>query len=343
MANGSPPSVAWHGSLQALVPGRVRWQEPMALHTTLKVGGPAEAYVSPESEDEVVAVLRFCREQSVPLTVLGGGSNILVADAGIAGVVLDTQALRADIERTPEGDGELWTIGAGVTTIALVRRAVEAGLKGAEVLAGVPGTIGGAVIMNAGGHDGEIKDHAVAVRLANADGVSWWSAEACGFSYRASQIPKATVVVALRMRLQRGDQPALAAYVKQHMQKRQKSQPLALPNAGSFFKNPSGDFAGRLIEASQLKGEKIGCAEVSTLHANFLVREREKTNANASQDFVKLIDLVRQRVWLQHHVWLELEVRPIGEFSSEERRLLEARVGGSLPHAKTKEGATPKP
>lgn len=313
----------WHDSLTALLGEQVRFYEPMHRHTTLKVGGPAECYVSLKDEARIPELLRFVEKHQLPFTILGGGSNCIVADDGIAGVVLNAQSLDDKITQTKQADGhELWSVGAAVTTIGLVRKAVDAGLKGAEVLAGVPGTIGGAVIMNAGGHDGELKDHTRRVRIADKGGVRWIPASEAGFSYRSSRFPTRTVILGIEIELVPTPREELSEYVKQHMQRRKATQPLEWANAGSFFKNPPGNFAGRLIEECKLKGKRIGCAEVSTLHANFLIKAKDKSSDHPSEDFVKLVDFVRQQVWMQHRIWLELEVRPIGEFSDEERRVL---------------------
>lgn len=311
--------------------GWVRMNEPLHQHTTLKVGGSADWFAEPRDETELLQALGA---DELPI-ILGGGSNVLIANDGIRGVVLNPHLVNQEILREPQADGsELWTVGAGVTTVALVRRAIEAGLKGAEVLAGVPGSVGGAVFMNAGGHDGEIKDSAEAVRIADPKGARWITAQEAGFAYRRSNFPIGTVVVAVRLRLQPTDKAALAAYVKNHMKRRQETQPLRWPNAGSFFKNPSGEFAGRLIEACGLKGFRIGSAEVSAMHANFLVRaldDGEERTKGSSEDFVNLIAHVRHKVWDRFSQWLELEVRPLGDFSKMELTMLNeqapARVG----------------
>ena len=300
----------------------VKAGEPLARHCSLKVGGPAQFYAEPPSEEACVKTLQAADDV---LTILGGGTNVLIADRGISGLVLNPRKIAGDISRESDNEGERWTVGAGVTTVALVKRAVDAGLAGAEVLAGVPGSVGGAVFMNAGGHEGEIKDTTEAVRVVTKDGARWMPAEEAGFSYRRSAFAPATVIAAVRLRLKKGDKAALQSFVKDHMQRRQKTQPLSRPNAGSFFKNPPGAFAGKLIEACGLKGFRLGGAEVSRLHANFLVGAEEADGSRAratGQDFVKLIAHVRKQVQVRFSVWLELEVRPLGDFSPEEKAML---------------------
>jgi len=301
----------------------VRIDEPMYRHTSLRVGGPAEIYARPRDEIELIQILQFAKDNNIPFTVIGGGTNVVVSSAGILGITLDPRGINDQIERRfCDGDAEEWEVGAGVPTVKLVREAVQFALKGAEVLAGVPGSVGGAVFMNAGGHVGEIKDVIIGVRIVDAQGARWLPVQEVGFSYRGSQFPKQSIITAVKMKLIKNQASTLSSFVQTHMKRRQLTQPLQQANAGSFFKNPKGDFAGRLIEQCGLKKTRIGSAEVSNIHANFLVNWLPSGGQGASQDFVKLVDLVRQTLWDDRRVWLEFEVKFVGEFSSSEREVL---------------------
>jgi len=302
----------------------VKFNEPLSKHTSLKMGGPADVMLQPFSERALVRVLAYAKDYQIPLTVIGGGTNLLVSDAGIRGFVLDTRYISSEIkeiEQTPQYTRLF--VGASVHTVALVRYAVAQRLMGAHVLAGIPGYVGGAIIMNAGGHEGEIKDCTLRVKIATADGLSWIDAQNVGFSYRRSGFSSLCVIVGAELKLKPCGTFDVAAYVKNHMHKRQKTQPLSWPNAGSFFKNPCGDYAGRLIEDCGLKGYTVGGAEVSMVHANFLVKSKREKNFTKSMDFFTLIKTVRERVYLKHHIWLELEVRILGEQDEQARALLE--------------------
>lgn len=305
-------SAEWRAAL-AKVCSDTLFDAPLAKLTSMEVGGPADALVRPRSEESVAAVWEVAKQYSVPLLVLGGGTNVIVSDSGIRGIVLELSKGFNYLREHPNSDGSaLWEIGAGCGTGRVVRLAAQRGLAGAEVLSGVPGSMGGALIMNAGGHEGEIKSMVHRVRaLVEGEGV-WLSREQAQFSYRQSNFPKSAILLGGEFVLQPGDKASLEAQVKKSQTRRRQTQPLTFPNAGSIFKNPPGDFAGRLIEAAGCKGWREGGAEVSELHANFIIN---RDNATAS-DIWRLAKRVQDRVKAHAGVALQLEVKPLGDFSA---------------------------
>jgi UDP-N-acetylmuramate dehydrogenase len=294
-------------ALHALLGERARLDEPMARRTTLRIGGPADALCLPESIAEVCALVALCREHRLPLVAVGGGSNLLVRDGGIRGVVLATRNLRG-IERV----GEVGVrVQAGVSTGKLLSQATRWELGGVEFLGGVPGSVGGGMRMNAGTYLGEFKDVTTQVRSVRmSDGalVERDNAE-CGFEYRDSAIPVDEIVVEALLELRPRARAEIEADVRSLRQRRDEREPKKVSNAGSTFKNPPGDYAGRLIEACGLKGTRVGAAECSPVHANWLVN----TGGACAADLLALIDVVRARVEQTHGVRLQLELKVLGE------------------------------
>ncbi len=292
--------------------GEVRFDESLARHTTLRVGGPVDAWIAPKTISAVVKLRRFCSEVGLPCRALGSGSNLLVLDGGVRGVLLASEKLRGLSFAAPQKDDPRTevTVEAGVSTGKLLSEATRRGLGGVEFLGGVPGSIGGGMIMNAGTYLGEFKDVTVEVSSVTASGelVSRTHSE-CGFVYRGSALPATEVVVATRLLLTPRDREAIDSDVAALRRRRREREPHGVSCAGSFFKNPAGDFAGRLIEACGLKGYRLGDAEISTAHANWLVN----VGAARACDLVALIELARQKVAAQFGIALELEVKVIGE------------------------------
>jgi UDP-N-acetylmuramate dehydrogenase len=285
----------------------LRWDEPMARHTTLRVGGPADVWAEPGSVEALQAVVRTAAARGLPLRAVGAGSNLLVKDGGLRGVVLSTRRLRG-LER--EGATGV-KVEAGVTTGKLLLSCTQWELGGVEFLGGVPGSVGGGLIMNAGTYLGEfvnVTTHVGSVRFADGDEVVR-DAAACNFRYRASDLPGDEVVVWGRLELTPRPRAEIETVVRSLRDRRKEREPAGVHNAGSFFKNPPGEFAGRLIEACGLKGRREGGAEVSPKHANWLVQSGTATAA----DFLALIAVVRAEVERVHGVRLELEVKVIGE------------------------------
>jgi UDP-N-acetylmuramate dehydrogenase len=283
---------------------------PLAPLTSVRVGGPAEVLARPRSPEALVALLRLVREEGVPLTVLGGGANTLVGDGGIPGVTLKLPGdLFPEVAEVGEAEGRL-TLGAGAAIVRLINQMRSHQLVGAEFLAGIPGTLGGAVCMNAGTKNGECFRVVEAVEVATADGVGWLSRAEIPHRYRHAELPPGAVVTQVRFLLPRGDTAASKRAMDEDLAYRKRSQPLSQPNSGSVFTNPPGDFAGRLIESVGLKGHVSGRAQVSPLHANWIVNLGGAT----ARDVLSLLSLMQARVWEERGVELQPEVKRVGVF-----------------------------
>ncbi len=288
----------------------LRADVPLAPLTTLRVGGPAERLAAPESIDELVALLDLAAEAGVPAFMLGKGSDIVVADAGIRGLVIRTRADAVSIE------GHRVRAEAGVAMASLARRCARAGLAGFDWAISIPGTFGGAIWANAGAHDGEMAGVVREVDVYDAArGRRRLAAAECGFAYRESRFKHgADVVLGGTIELEAGDPTTIEALVDDHQATRLRTQPLADQNAGSVFRNPPGDHAGRLIEAAGLKGHRVGTASVSTLHANFIVTDRGAARAT---DVRALGDVVRATVADRFGVELAYEIEFVGAWDAE--------------------------
>jgi len=294
-------------ALQQAAPGQVALDAPMSRRTTLRIGGPADALVTPESIDQLAAVVGLCAARGIPMLAVGAGSNLLVRDGGVRGVVLATRNLRG-LSRV--GDTGVY-VESGVSTGKLLSSATRWELGGVEFLGGVPGSVGGGLRMNAGTYLGEFKDvttEVTTVRLSDGERVTR-PAAACGFVYRDSALPRGEIVVSAAMALSPRPRADIEADVQSLRARRREREPKRVSNAGSIFKNPPGDYAGRLIEASGLKGTRVGGAECSPKHANWLVN----TGGATAADMLALIEIVRAKVLADHGVALELEVKVIGD------------------------------
>jgi UDP-N-acetylmuramate dehydrogenase len=299
-------SEAQRAALAGLCPD-ARFDEPLRRHCTLKLGGPADALIEPSSVDEVQSLVRWCQASAIPLVVIGAGSNLLVRDGGVRGVVMTTRNLRG-LERLPD---HRIRVEAGVSTGKLLSFALKQELGGVEFLGGVPGSVGGGMIMNAGTYAGEFKDvttDVTTVRKGDGERVRR-TRQQCGFRYRHSDLPATEVVVEACLQLAPRPRADMEAEVKALRKRRDEREPKKVSSAGSIFKNPPGDFAGRLIESAGLKGTRIGDAVCSPVHANWLVNIGQARAA----DLLALIDQVRDNVERHHGISLELEVKVIGE------------------------------
>lgn len=288
---------------------RVTTGAPMATATTFRIGGPADLLIDIPTEEAAAAILRFCKAQSIPFLWLGNGSNLLVGDRGIRGAVLRWDTRHSVPELVSE---DTITARAGLSLQRLCLFARDNALSGLEFAYGIPGTVGGAVYMNAGAYGGEMADVLVSAVCLTPDGeLICVPAAELQLGYRHSALMETgAIVVSVTLRLQPGDKQAIAARMKELLAKRQEKQPLEYPSAGSFFKRPDGHFAGALIEQTGLKGYHVGGAQVSEKHAGFVVNRGDATAA----DVRRLCADVQEKVLALHGVSLQPEVRFIGEF-----------------------------
>ncbi|WP_337471818.1 UDP-N-acetylmuramate dehydrogenase [Mitsuokella jalaludinii] len=289
-------------------PNRFRLDEPMKLHTTFKIGGPADCLIFPASMEETEKVLALVSEYKLPLTILGNGSNVLVQDKGIRGVVVKFARPMAKIRH----EGTRIIAGAGALLKDVSEAAAQSSLTGLEFACGIPGSIGGAIFMNAGAYDGEMKNVADTVRTVDREGrIHTYSRDEFDLGYRHSRFQdNGEAIVEVELCLEPGDSKAIRAKMDDFTQRRESKQPLEMPSAGSTFKRPKGYFAGTLIQETGLKGLQVGGAQVSTKHAGFVVNATG--NATAA-DVRGLIHEVQQRVYEKHGVMLHPEVRIIGD------------------------------
>ncbi len=290
---------------------RVRTRVPLAPLTTFRVGGPAALYLEPEREEDLATVSRAVGETTIPFTVIGKGSNVLVSDEGFPGLVLRL----GKGYRWAARDRERIRAGAAMPLPALAGVALRHGLSGLEFGVAIPATLGGAVKMNAGAHDGQTGDIVQRVeiyRVRDGQAVSV-PAEAAAFSYRRSAFPEDAIVTAAILALHLGAADAIRASMERAREWRRRTQPLAEPNCGSVFKNPPGGHAAAMIETAELKGTRVGGATISTKHANFIVAGPDAT----ANDVLALIHLVQDRVRRSAGVELEPEVHLVGRFDGD--------------------------
>ena len=293
--------------LKELPSTRVREEEYLRHHTTFKIGGPADLFVEPTTMAELSFALHTIHEFDVPVTIIGCGSNILVKDGGIRGAVVSVRHMTQIMDCN---DNTL-CIGSGYMLKDASEFAWENGLTGLEFAIGIPGTLGGAVFMNAGAYDGEMSHVVTAVRAVDFQGnIKEYDASHLDFGYRHSVFhDNHEVIGEVIMTLKPGDKAAIKARMDELTEKRESKQPLEFASAGSTFKRPPGYFAGTLIEQTGLKGLSVGDAQVSHKHAGFVIN----TGSASAKDVLDLIAEVQRRVYDQHGVHLEPEVRMIGE------------------------------
>ena len=293
--------------LKAHFPGQYLVDEPMSRHTTFKVGGPADLFVMPRSAAQVRELLLKTKEAGLPLTVVGNGSNLLVRDKGIRGVVLQ---LGNSFRQLRHEDTHI-TAETGISLTALSNQAAEWGLTGLEFACGIPGTLGGAVVMNAGAYGGEIGPLVLKVEAVTLEGqMLELSHEELAFAYRHTTLQdRDAIVLRVELVLAHGNQEAIRSRMAELTQKRITKQPLNLPSAGSTFKRPPGYFAAALIDQAGLRGYRVGDAQVSEKHTGFVVNLGNAT----SSEILQLMADVRNKVHEFSGVWLEPEVRILGE------------------------------
>ena len=282
-------------------------QEPMAKHTSFRIGGPADVLAQPADEAELAELLKRAAEHAVPVTLIGNGSNLLVRDKGIRGLVIKLSNIFSSITV----DGNVMTFGSGISLAMASKKAASLSLSGMEFAVGIPGTIGGAVYMNAGAYDGEMAKVVTCVRVMDMQGkISELQASELDFAYRHTALQNSGLIVtSVTCVLQPDEADAIAAKMADFSQRRISKQPLELPSAGSMFKRPVGYFAGTLIEQTGLKGYTVGGAQVSQKHAGFVVNVGGAT----AKDVLQLISDVQSKVFAAHGVRLEPEVLVLGE------------------------------
>ncbi|MBI5494234.1 MAG: UDP-N-acetylmuramate dehydrogenase [Deltaproteobacteria bacterium] len=303
-------TTTWRDEYQARVKAPCRADVPLAPLTTFRIGGAADLVVEPRSEADAVEAVAVAAELAVPVTLLGGGSNVLVADRGVRGIVLRLAGRLSQVLVTD--DGRRVDVGAGAPFPRLTKVCMALGWERSDGWVGTPGTVGGALVMNAGSREGEIGEVVESVRLIVDGHATTFIRAQCGFEYRKSAFPRGALILSAVLRCDSAD-PARAAYVEerghQALLRRKRSQPRE-HSAGSIFKNPPGGSAGKLIEETGLKGARQGGAVISPVHANFIVN----TGGATAADVVALAELARTRVRERTSVELEWEVRRIGEF-----------------------------
>ena len=287
---------------------KVLVNEPMASHTTFRIGGPADYFVLPETVEELAGILKVCKEEEVPYFILGNGSNLLVGDKGFRGVVVQ-------LYKNFDGitiDGTTVTAKAGAMLVRVAKESGKAGLTGLEFASGIPGTIGGAMVMNAGAYGGEMKDVVTSVTILTKEGeIKKLSGEEMNFRYRGSVVEdEGYIVLEAVMELTEGNLEEIQARMAELTLQRKTKQPIEFPSAGSTFKRPEGYFAGKLIQDAGLRGFQVGGAQVSEKHCGFVINAGGATAA----DVMQLMKEVSEKVNEQFGVILEPEVKRIGEF-----------------------------
>jgi UDP-N-acetylmuramate dehydrogenase len=303
--------IALTRELQLIAGVRLRVSEPLARHTSMKVGGPADFFIDVDKQSAMPPVLRTLNRYGTDFHLLGNGSNVLVSDRGVRGAVIHLAGEFKQIEWGSEGESASVRVGAAYAVTQLVREAARKGYSGLEFAEGIPGTMGGALFMNAGAYGSEFEKIIDQVAGFTCDGAPIrFSRKEMTFTYRDSHLPQGMVVAEVRLRLQREDAGQVSSRVRELVAKRKAGQPSGYPNSGSMFCNPPGDFAGRLIEAAGLKGKSMGGAQISQRHANFIVN----LGGAKAEEIRQLMELARAEVKARFGIELEPEVRLLGEW-----------------------------
>jgi UDP-N-acetylmuramate dehydrogenase len=290
--------------------GKVSKDEPLSKHTTMKIGGPADVLVEPNSIEDLKKTVDIVLESGLPWTAIGRGSNLLVMDQGIEGIVIKLSKGMDHLEE----NGEEITVGGGYSLVKLSTIMSRKGLAGLEFASGIPGSLGGAVYMNAGAHGSDMSQILEKAHILFEDGtMEWLTCEQMEFSYRTSILQKRPgICLEAVLRLEQGDRKAITEVMQRNKDYRKDTQPWNHPCCGSVFRNPLPNYAGQLIESSGLKGHTIGGAQISDMHANFIVNIGD---ANA-QDVLDLIKLVKKTIKEKHDIEIETEVEMIGRKNS---------------------------
>lgn len=290
--------------------GEVRFDEPMSAHTSLRIGGPAEIMAFPEDPVSLKNILLSAKREQVPVFIFGGGTNLLVSDGGIEGIVISLKAFnKIEFTRETNDKNAVLYVGAGTPLAKLISFAQKNGCAGIEPLAGIPGYFGGAVNMNAGSFGVEIKDLLISIALMDMNGeIRIVQKDDLNFSYRSSNLPGSLIILSANILLNRDKSEDILKRIKEFLGKKRETQPLLEPSAGCVFKNPAGDAAGRLIDAAGCKEMRVGDAEVSEIHANYFINKGSATYT----DFIALMEKVKMRVKEHSGVVLEPEIKIVG-------------------------------
>ncbi|MEQ2526394.1 UDP-N-acetylmuramate dehydrogenase [Robertmurraya yapensis] len=294
-------------TLNELNVGKVKENEPLANHTTIKIGGPADCFIEPSSLENLQKTMEIIRKTKIKWRAIGRGSNLLVSDKGIEGIVIKLGPGLANLEV----DGTEVTVDGGYSLVALATLISRKGLSGLEFASGIPGSVGGAVYMNAGAHGSDISKILTKALILFEDGnLEWLSNEEMGFSYRTSVLQKQRpgIVVRAVFQLSEGDGEKIKEQMKKNKNYRKDTQPWDSPCAGSIFRNPLPNYAGQLIEEAGLKGYSIGGAKISDMHGNFIVNDGGAT----AEDVLALIQYVKDTIFERKHIRMETEVEIIG-------------------------------
>ncbi|MGG1575783.1 UDP-N-acetylmuramate dehydrogenase [Fictibacillus sp. NRS-1165] len=289
--------------------GKVLENEPLKNHTTLKIGGPADLFFEPNSTESLKKAMTYIKEAGVPFRPIGRGSNLLVSDEGIEGVVIKIGDGLDVLER----NGDEFTVGGGYSLVKLATVLSREGYSGLEFSAGIPGSLGGAVFMNAGAHGSDMSKILKKALVLFPDGdLRWLTNEEMEYSYRTSVLQKTGgICVEAVLALKKGDRETIMAELKKNKDYRRNTQPWNYPCCGSVFRNPLPNYAGQLIESSGLKGTMVGGAQISEMHANFIVN----TGNAKAKDVLELISLIQKKIKELHHIDIETEVEIIGRKS----------------------------
>ncbi len=289
--------------IKQIFKGKISLNEKLAPFTTFRIGGVADYYVEPADANDILNIIKYLKKKDVPYYVMGNGSNVLISDEGIRGVVIN---LESGFGYLKHEEGKILA-GAGVKIARFVDFCIQNNYAGVEMLAGIPATVGGALVMNAGAYGGEISAHIDSVQVIKNEVIKRLTREECGFIYRNSGL-KSTIILEGVFQLPHGEQEEISRIRKELLLKRNAAQPVEIPNAGCIFKNPAGNYAAKLIEECGLKGTSAGGAMVSPKHANFIVNYDNAT----AHDVIELVKQIRQAVHEKTGIDLDLEVKLIG-------------------------------
>jgi len=287
--------------------------EPLARYTSMKIGGPADYFLEVETSAALAQLLALLGDHGLPIYLLGNGSNVLISDRGVRGALIHLAGEFKKIDWHEDDKFVHVTVGAACAVTQLVRAAARKGYGGMEFAEGIPGSVGGALVMNAGAYGSEFEKIVERVEAVSRSGAPiTFSREQLNFSYRDSHLPAGTVVTRVTLRLHKAEVAAVSSKVRDLVTRRKSSQPAGFPNSGSMFRNPTGDYAGRLIEAAGLKGKRIGQAQIAERHANFIVN----LGGARADDVRQLMELARAEVRRQFAVELIAEVKLLGDWQS---------------------------